>query len=423
MAKAAAASANEELEGLVMKAWTSNIRYSLIEYKNILTSLLKKFEGIKDDDTNVRTMVMAVGEAGVGKSAVFMQACDEAEAEGVKHHHSATIAEDNHGNPIVVDSADSVHGKITVHAHAAHCVPFLRKPNSKSGRGACLFDETMGGSTREHETFLRSIIDGQLDETKMFPGWLLVGATNPPVMKYTTVKDVDYSLEDRWLILPVEVPAEDRLAYWAGCMPKTVYMFLLMNHTARKNDFAISLSSRRWYNIAWAVAKMEADHHDRGSLVKFMNAQAGVSISSAFDQFLVSGDNPDAYPIRYADILFVGEEELNEQLRRMKRWAAANNVPLVGATKFDMVAFLQNDELSKGRMDSRATVNLAKFMVHIGTIGYAGMVDDIFHVVKQRPIMRDLLRLIQGTPLEKKLIEMLETSKKARYEETKGAKK
>lgn len=410
---------HDEMESRLQKAWAGSIRFSLTEVAQVIKAELAKVDGVDDQDSDVCKAILMVGEAGIGKSQIFAQTCAAVGAEAIKHHHGATVPEDNHGNPMIS-------GDKTVHAVAAHCVPFQRAPRSTSGRGAWLLDETLSGSSKEHETFLRMVIDRRLDEHTMYPGWLLVGATNPPTAKYTTVREPDHSLEDRFIIMPVEVSADDRLAYWSGRMPKLMHQFLLMNvKNSVVTDMVTRLSSRQWSVLAHTIAKLDAAKSGINVISKVMNINAGIEIGTAFTEFLAKGSDPNCWPIAAADLMNADAQQYTVYANRVERWAEKRSErdsasdALIGATKFDLEAWLQNDPARLSKPDKQVTANLAKFMTLLADLNFADMAESLFSVVKQTEMMKAILDAVRGNSLEKKMIKLLESNKQLRYEQIK----
>lgn len=388
-----------EMEGYILQAWNSGVRFSLKEVGEKIRRRLTETPDINMTDPACRRhCILMVGDAGCGKSTILEDVCNEVGAEYQTYHHGATVVEDNHG----LQKVDEETG-MTKHVLPAHMVPFFREP--KGGRGIFQIDEANNGAFTEHEVVLRMMVDGQCDEHKVKPGWEFVCSSNPPVAKYGTVRQVDFSLEDRFLIMPVEVPADDKLAYWATHMPTTVYNFLAMNRFGNETDDYIgAISSRRWSMVAFDVEKdlkAGASHDD---VVKAMKVNVNTVIAEAFDAFLKLGSNPDNYPIRAAELLKADGEERRTHTNRIARWLEDGNSPLLGATKFDLAAFFHKAENCK--LEDKQVDVLAKFVVQVGTKGYADLVDDLFHVIAQTPLSQKLLNKIRGTPLEDRMIKL-----------------
>jgi hypothetical protein len=397
-----------EMEGYILQAWNSGVKFTLKEVYEKVKRRLTATPGINlSDPACQRHSLILVGEAGCGKSTVLEDLCREIGAEYQTYHHGATVVEDNHG----LQKADDAEG-LTKHVLAAHMIPFHREP--KGGMGVFLIDEANNGAFSEHEVVLRMLIDGQCDEHKVKPGWLFVCASNPPLAKYGTVRQIDFSLEDRFIVMPVAVPTDDKLAYWANHMPTTVYTFLALNRFGNEhNDYINAISSRRWSTLAYDIEKDLRAGASHADVVKFLKCNVNTSIAEAFDAFLKLGTNPDNYPIRAKELIEADASGSRILKERVNRWLTAKktngdespNVPLLGATKFDICAYLndarQRDAMKDGELD-----NLGGFLVQIGTKGFADMVDDIFHTVAQTPMAQKLLKRIRGTPLEDRMISL-----------------
>ena len=393
------------MEGYILQAWNSGVKFTLKEVYEKVKRRLTATPGLNmTDPACQRHSLILVGEAGCGKSTVLEDLCRDIGAEYQTYHHGATVVEDNHG----LQKTDDAEG-LTKHVLAAHMIPFHREP--KGGRGVFLIDEANNGAFSEHEVVLRMLIDGQCDEHKVKPGWLFVCASNPPLAKYGTVRQVDFSLEDRFVVMPVAVPADDKLAYWANHMPTTVYTFLAMNRFGNEhNDFIGAISSRRWSTLAYDVEKDLRAGGSHADVVKFLKCNVNTSIAEAFDAFLKLGTNPDNYPIRARELIEANASDYKILKARVQGWLTTKNargeecpnVPLLGATKFDINAFFADTQRRDSMKDNELD-NLAGFLIQIGTTGFADMVDDIFHAIAQSPVAPKLLKRIRGTPLEDRM--------------------
>ena len=255
MAKKQEVALESEMEGYILQAWNSGVRFTLKEVHDKVRRRLTDTPDINTTDPACqRHSLILVGEAGCGKSTVLEDLCKDIGAEYQTYHHGATVVEDNHGLQKVDDKSE-----LTKHVLAAHMIPFHRPP--KGGKGVFLIDEANNGAFSEHEVVLRMLIDGQCDEHKVQPGWLFVCASNPPLAKYGTVRQIDFSLEDRFVVMPVEVPTDDKLAYWANHMPTTTYTFLALNRFGNEHNDYINASTNQELNtliIIWAYANRSA---------------------------------------------------------------------------------------------------------------------------------------------------------------------
>lgn len=408
MAKQKEVALESEMEGYILQAWNSGVKFTLKEvYEKVRRRLTDTPDINMTDPACQRHSLILVGEAGCGKSTVLEDLCHDIGAEYQTYHHGATVVEDNHGLQKVNDGS-----KLTEHVLAAHMIPFAREP--KGGKGVFLIDEANNGALSEHEVVLRMLIDGQCDEHKVKPGWLFVCASNPPLAKYGTVRQIDFSLEDRFIVMPVHVPTDDKLAYWANHMPTTVYTFLALNRFGNEhNDYINAISSRRWSTLAYDIEKDLRAGGSHADVVKFVKCNINTAIAEAFDAFLKLGTNPDNYPIRAKELVDADAAMHSVLKNRVAKWLTAKkvngdespNVPLLGATKFDICAFLSDNEQRESLKDKQLD-NLGSFIVQIGTKGFADMVDDIFHTVAQTPMAQKLLSRVRGTPLEDKLISL-----------------
>lgn len=391
--------AGREIESYISEAWESNVRFSLQEVSDKVRRRLTDTPDINIKDPACRRhSIILVGEAGIGKSTVLEDLCEKIGAEYATYHHGATVVEDNHGLQ-VIDSATGT----TKHVVADHMLPFKRSP--KGGRGVFLIDEAANGSFTEHEVVLRMFVDGQCDEHKVFPGWLFVCASNPPVAKYSTVRQPDFSLEDRFLIMPIDVPNDDKLAYWSRMMPPTVYKFLLMNkmNKATQIDFISKHSSRRWSAMAYDVEKDLKAGATRAEVVKFMSVNMGSEVATAFAAYMENGDDPDKYPIGAEELLFKGNHKAI--MERVERWLTAEiHTPLLGATQFDIVAYLSTKEGRDLALPDEPRKRLVKFMVAVGTKGHSDLIDDMLNCIARTPLCSKVVADIEETPLSDKML-------------------
>jgi len=145
-------------------------------------------------------------------------------------------------------------------------------------------------------------------------------------------------------------------------------------------------------------------------VVKFLKCNVNTSIAEAFDAFLKLGTNPDNYPIRARELIEANASDYKILKARVQGWLTTKNargeecpnVPLLGATKFDINAFFADTQRRDSMKDNELD-NLAGFLIQIGTTGFADMVDDIFHAIAQSPVAPKLLKRIRGTPLEDRM--------------------
>ena len=403
----------EQVVDPIAQATMEGNEFSLLETKGILKSLLKKTPSIPDDDENVRKLVVLIGAPGEGKTAILHESIDELGHEKCVFHMGSTVEEDNNGLPFIDQAAG-----ITRIAKPEHIPCFTREPSSPTGKGVLVVEECLSGQIM-HQNFLRSIVDRVWPNgDKMLPGWSVVGTTNPETSEYITVKAADRALASRMYFIFVKSTADERLAFWSGRMQETVYNFLLLHHTSADTfDPASRLDSRAWYGIADSIERLKADSHDNNTVAKSLRTHCGPEVETRFREFLTRGNDPDQYPISHAKLLLGDEDEVNESISRLGRWIKDNQTPLLGATKWDIKAYLtKQSNLEKIKNDPKlydtVVTNLCKYLVEACSNGTAEHADDVCSALMKAAskvdsrIIRDVLNGVKGTPAEKELINM-----------------
>jgi hypothetical protein len=391
------------------------------EAKVLLASQIRPVEGLPDDDPDVAKCFLLLGHAGIGKTRLVHQVGLEVGAEVFAYHHGATVEEDNLGLPFIKDG-------IVHTAKPEHMPLFYRKPESAGGLGIFFQDEIFSGQGMGHQNISRMIIDRRHGASKMVPGWHLVGATNPETAEYATVKSVDKALASRMIILVLKPTTDEKLAYWSGRMHKAIYQFLLLNRGGSES-YVEKLDSRAWCNLAHTIGKMFEAGVPQALMVKLLRTHTDSAVAAGFEAYLERGSDPDQYPIPAAELLTAEPARFEELLQRVRRWLErheqrgekAGVTALLGATKFELVAWLKNPErcasLTSGKDKRHAQLvlgNLAKFMVEIGSRDFADLASSLVHVLKEQdksadsPLARAVLSQIKGTKLERRLLEMLD---------------
>jgi hypothetical protein len=210
--------------------------------------------------------------------------------------------------------------------------------------------------------------------------------------------------------------ADEKLGYWSKRMDSYLYKFLLLNHlNAGKLDYVEALDSRTWFNLAHTLAKARHARIATNTLVKLLSAHAGKEIGASFADYAVHGEDPEKYPIGHKEFLTADGDKLKDLLGRIGRWASSNQTPLIGATQWDLSSWIKDQIPGKDTgqapnaiSQERAAKNIAKFMIDIGTAGYADLARSMVDSLRKTPFLRAVLSEIKGTPLEKKFISVFE---------------
>jgi len=393
----------------ITKVWEQQERFSLTEAKQIIQAEVIEREHLNDDDPDVCKCILLVGEHSIGKSRIVAQACAAAGVEMVKFHFGATEQEDNAGRQYTDDEY-----KLTRRAVPEHLPCFYRRPNGKAG--VMFFDETMAGYSG-HQTILRMMIDRKLVDIDIQPGWYFIGATNPPTIDYASVQETEESLSGRFVYLPVTATAEERLSYWADRMPNTVYQMLLLSHV-NGQGLVTKFGSRVWMNHAHTIAKWEASEVGHPTMIKLFNVRFGKEVGGLLFNYLKHGNNQDHYPIRYKVFTEAGAGTWREALGRVKRWLDADEIPLLGATKWDLVNFLRDethkDDIKKN--GKKLAKRVAAFAQVLSDGEKAEIVASLIQGCRDTPVLEYLMPEIRGTRLAKRFLEIYEKDREARKE-------
>jgi len=283
------------------------------------------------------------------------------------------------------------------------------------------FDETMSGYSG-HQVLLRMMIDRKLCSIDIFPGWNFVGATNPPTINYASIQEAEESLSGRFLFLTVSGKAEEYLKYWAKHMPQKVYEFLLLTHT-NGQGFVSAAGAREWFIFADSAQRaLTPDpatgerHVDDALLAKLCRINHSKEIGAEFFAFLKHGGDLDHYPIRFKIFMEADDSGWKEAVGRVKRWIERNEVPLLGATKWDLVNFLRDKEqaekVKKGGV--RLAKRVAEFAMTLSDGKKADIVGSLIQGCRDTPIMEKLMPEIRGTRLAKRFVEIYKADQEAR---------
>ncbi len=401
---------------LLDRAAKSGIQYTPEEVKQELYYSTLKVDGINDDtDINGEKIYIIQGPHGIGKTALTHQFGNENAMEVFAFNLGGTVQEDLHGNPDIKKLADGTN--ITGHAAAALAPPFFRKPNSPSGRGIWLLDEIFSGTSMDHQLFVRMVAGRRCDEMKMFPGWTIVGTTNPNTNSYMAVKKIDASTADRFIVFNVYTNADLKLAHWRGRMNPLMFKFLLLMNV-RKLSHVDATSARNWWNLAVEVYKRRIGGASIRSIENMIATHVSLPVAQDFITYLSHGDDPNYYPIGTHEILSADKTQLRQLIARIEHWAKKGEVSMLGATKWDLAEFMRDDLVKKNiKLEDSAVQNIAEIMKAMGGNGYVDMCDSVFDAISGSVHQDDLLELTRDSKLR---VEQLRVQRADKLEKAAG---
>lgn len=382
----------------------------------ILKSQILPCNKVDNESRDACKCLLLVGDHSVGKTRIVEQACEETGVEMIKFHFGATEQEDHAGRQYTEDAT-----KLTRRAVPEHLPCFYRKPNSKNGLGVMFFDETMSGYSG-HQVILRMMIDRKLVDIDIYPGWTFVGSTNPPTINYASIQEAEESLSGRFIYVPVEGKPDEYLSYWAKHMPPKVYEFLLLTYTSGKG-FVREAGAREWFNFADTVERcLHVVDKDGGRFVsdalvaKLCRINHSKEIGAEFFAYLKHGGDLDHYPIRFNTFLDADATEWKACINRIKLWIENNEIPLLGATKWDLINFLRDKEqVSKVENGGMKFVKrVAEFAMALSDGKKADIVGSLIQGCRDTPILEKLMPEIRGTRLAQHFVEIYTADQNAR---------
>jgi len=391
-----------EIEDMLERAVNSGESYSPEELKQELKFSIAPVKGIQDfNDIDGEKIYCIIGSHGAGKTSIMHQLAQETESEIYSFNLGGTVQEDLHGLPIIGEKNGI---KVATRASAEFCPPFYRKPNSKSGIGIWLLDEIFSGVSNDHQLFVRMVAGGKCDELRMFPGWFIVGTSNPPCAEYLTVQKLDSSTADRFIFFCINTTADDKLRYWRPRMHPLTYRFLLLNHI-RKLSYIDSMSARSWWNISKELGKRQALSAPISSMVRLLTTHANIEVASAFTAYLKHGDDPAYYPISAKELLYSDDIAFKRAMNIVQVWIKDDNTPLIGATKWDLNAWIIDEVVGKKiEVPETYIKRLSSFLIELGSNNYADLVDDVLMACRQTPLMEALINAIRGSKAMEEII-------------------
>lgn len=375
-----------DVSDVLSHAWQSRITYTLEEFKAELKLELASRPEL-DGNADVSKCILALGEAGIGKTQAIRQALMEVGGEYLMYHHGATMEEDNAGTPFQEKINERTITRIAIPDHLA-C--FYREPTN--GVGALVIEEIFTGSTTGHQNQARQFIDRRFGLHPMFPTWRVVATSNPESADYGTVKAADKALAKRMIIFPIKPTAAEKLQYWQGKMDDVLFKFHLVNHLENLS-FVEATDSRSWMNISDSLSRRRMNGQWLApiqSLAKLVSCHASRSVGAAFEEFLKKGNDPDEYPVSHMTLLTGSGHEQKLVHARFNKWMLNRRTALIGATTWGLNAFLRTYKVDalKGYNEEEAAVNLAAYLRILCEVGYTDMAADIFNSGRQTSIMR-----------------------------------
>lgn len=400
-----------EIVDLLERADSSGVIYLPDQVKEELKYSTFDLPGCDDHDIKGEKIIILRGPHGVGKSVLVQEFGIENGFEVATANLGGTVQEDLHGNPIIKQNPDGT--MVTGHAAAEMLPPFVRAPKSKSGKGILLLDEIFSGSSMDHQLFVRMVSARRCDELKMFPGWYVVGTTNPNNNAYMAVRKIDASTSDRFIIFNVDSNDEAKLAYWRNTMPQTTFKFLLLNHV-RELSYVSATSARNWWNLSIEIEKRQKAGAPALSVSRLLATHVNRVVADEFMTYLNHGSDLNFYPITAKDLEAAETDRQMEQLiGRLKRWVNDDNTPLIGASKWDLTMWMREDIVKKNQVPTaRVMKNLAAFVVELGTKNYVDFADDLFRALMGSTVQQTLLDLTADTPLRQRMLDVMHAYKK-----------
>lgn len=395
-----AAATNTAIDDIMEYVQQRGKTYSLEEFKAELKLEVAPRSDL-DENPDVSKCILALGEAGIGKTQSIRQAIEEIGGEYCMYHHGATMEEDNAGTPYQEQQNGD---KVTKIAIPDHLACFYRKPQGSTG--VLVVEEVFTGSTTAHQNQARQFIDRRFGLTRMKPGWHIVGTSNPSTADFHTVKAVDKALAKRMLWFPVKPTPKEKLDYWAGKMDDMLHRFLLLWHV-EGHSMVEATDSRSWMNLSDSLARRRDPKNgmwivETKYIKRLMTNHVGDTVANAFDLFLKKGNDPDEYPISQRELLEAQAKDMKTLAERIEKWTTEKRTSLIGATKWGICAYLKNGA-NHDKVKDRGVKNMATFMKLIGEQGYADLVDSMMSNIGKSPLAGKLLDELEGSSLYDKL--------------------
>lgn len=386
---------------------TCGITYGINEAKALITKLVKSHMEHGDDADSARILYLC-GPHGIGKTRLLQQIAEELGLAHASFHAGAVDSQDNTGLQERID------GK-SAHLNPAH-IPIFTPPKSATGFGLFVIEEIRSNDNPEFQNQARQLAEGQLGELRKHPNWILASTSNPETDAYCTVNRIDEALASRLIPIPIYPSVEERLTYWRNVKPEPMYeplWWFLNVHQAFVEDF----DSRTWYSLGKTLkgldpkpltkeeralfqqdldvaqesekkgkkkkgsdddsepVKERASSKRKGGTawMKMIELCTCTEVAVMFEQFLVKGSNPDAYPIAAEVIANAKGAAFEKLMKRIERWTErdgdnTDRSALVGATAIDIGAFCKSNE---ARKDMAA--NFARFFEILSGNGFADM--------------------------------------------------
>lgn len=391
------------LQDPIERAWKDGSAYTIAEFKQELRLELEP-DPSRDSDPDVYKCLLALGEAGVGKTQAIRQVLEEIRAEYCMYHHGATMEEDNAGTPYQSTENGKTITKIAIPDHLA-C--FWRPPNGRVG--ALVMEEIFTGATSGHQNQVRQFVDRRFGLQTMLPGWRVIGTSNPSTAEFNTVHSIDLALAKRMIIFPVKPSDTEKLAYWQGRMHPVLHLFLSTWKVQGRSIIQLT-DSRTWMNLSDSLFRRQGTSGwvvSETSLLKLFTNHVGKEVAPMFVEFASKSVNEGDIPIDGARLLSADIKEASILLTRIEKWGKAKKVALLGTTKWSLCVCLADRIKENKEVTDREQDILAEFINLLCTVGHAHMAEEIISLFRQSPLSRTLIEKLKGKTAFTKLEKLL----------------
>lgn len=308
-----------------------------------------------DLDCHTSMCPVLIGEAGVGKSTVIKNWARRHQYEVKRMRMGDSMEEDNLG--VVKREYDEK-------GHHQFSLPDWMPMTPPEGKGGIAFIDECGTGSGTHQNMISTLLtDGY--ETGFYghvveKNWFWVAATNPDTTGYLLNRSLDKRVRDRMFPIFVK-PSPDEVLHHLGTHKKItdlLYKFLMMNKV-----LIDGVSPRKWEMIGMYAARWEKTRCvGSDDFLNLLRLNLPPGTVDQLGTFMKKGNDPDAYPIRCADIMKGDDKKVKEFVTRMKKWAKGGNDALIGATAYDMVMHLRDPD---SKIPQPEIENMAEVMQEI----------------------------------------------------------
>jgi MoxR-like ATPase len=415
----------------------SGISFTLDEIRQTIKAEVEGFPGRptmwKRGDNPVVKMLALSGPHGIGKTFFVKSLASELQIPIRRMVFGEKEVEDNLGIP----SSEQIPGSPGHHIMLAPPGFPMETPESETtskfdllpdrdiskskykGRGILLINEFCTANPKQ-ESQLRSLIsDRCLGDHYLGDGWIIIGDTNPLDQKYTTVNQLDESVQSRIFLMPVRSTYEEAMRFWqaTGYVRNYVYKFLRINH-----PFWPALDNRRWTAISDSVECWMNNKLPESLIGRLMSIAANDTISAAFVKFIHHGDNPLYYPLTAKEYLLADEKAHKEHLALFDKWVGHQELQiLMSVTTMDVGDWLHQAPLLHKfkNADERDLVldRAVECMERVGAAQSTIIVEQTHNTLQD-----EIYEHIAGTKLETKMNELSNRDYKLRFAKAKEAK-